>query len=209
MTQKTESVTAELGPNRDIIWNGKGYVCRDTLITTNDHGVENHWVLSRQVTPKIFEDTAYANEQERAERAEAVQNDGQRVEIHESRACEWPVNSGWSEGHCGRNGGRSPYGLTLCWQHEDVAFSHVLDRIRDSHYGPLQVEKLTHALLNSERRLGGYDGEYGRIRTSPLIYAEVKKYIEELIDGAWMEPGISDLLDKLITSRLQEKWGAA
>lgn len=160
------------------------------LIVSLDNGGEAFYEFRRQVEPKsVIDSTSKSAEVPAGE---------------DFTYCEWVCESQFREGTCSRSAARNHYGLSLCWQHKDMVFSHVIQQLDDGAYYWAQTERLAASLLaadaNEPRSGGGY--------MQKLVERKVRERIESLLHSRYLEPETAELLDQLIESRLQQKWGA-
>lgn len=163
------------------------------LITTDPNGAECYWTFDRSLEPRNINPNLV---------------DEPHAEVPEERFtfCEWTLETQWRTGTCGRSAAHNPYGLSLCWQHADSVFSHVLQQLRDGKYYWAQTEKLASALIAAD----GEEPRNGGGFVSNMVEAKVRERIERLIEGrGYLAPETEELLDRLIETRLQAKWGAA
>jgi hypothetical protein len=121
--------------------------------------------------------------------------------------CEWVCVSSYREGRCGRGAAFNPYGISLCWQHEDALFAHVLNQIRIGKTYKRQLEEIAAAVLEA----GGLDEKdaLGGTPIERLVRAEIRRYMQEVIDrGYSADYEFGRQLDELVSQRFQQKWGA-
>lgn len=168
----------------------------DEIVSVRDDGVEEHWRFERCVAP---------HGQPRLDSEERKAGD-------QWIACEWPIQSGWREGSCSRSVARRRYGLSLCWQHADAAFDHVLNQIEDGHCYSAQVEHLARALIAAKYTT--FSGDTIRVGAEAFRKVStdlIRDRLMELAEGATVELEddwrLNTLLDELIEKRLLARWG--
>lgn len=162
------------------------------LVTTEPDGTEQWWKCVHVVQPAAVEP------------AEAPKSAD--IEDVEWTHCEWVVESGWREGSCGRGAARNRYGLSLCWQHEDAAFSHVRHQIGEGRFSVNQTDSMAESLLRAD----GFRDSTGNRSSAIARLADrhIEERLEALAEGvAYIDPRFAELLDRVIETRLQQKWG--
>lgn len=203
----------EVGVREDrphVFWNGKGYVSQQVLVTIDAAGNECRWTYAGQTDVRgNYESNKTRNNRLAEERKRVAESGEVPHQVTQVEQCQWFIESGWRYGQCSRDAVATVYGgAALCWQHADRTYSDTLARLEENKLTPLQVERLTHALLEAQKQLGGFSGHYGQISTSPLVYTEVRTYLKRVIAGdARLDGPIKDLLDQLIEQRIEQRWG--
>jgi hypothetical protein len=193
-----------------VFWNGKGYVRQQVMVTTDAEGNQCRWAYIGQTeTYPKHESPKQKRERLEAE-ARRAEEKGYGYAVSKAEQCQWFVESSWRSGQCSRTAvPDTEGGVALCWQHADRAFTDTYNRLQERKLTPVQVEHLTYALLEAEHYSGGFFNHPGTLQTSPLIYAEIQKYLHQVLDGeAWLDDTIKNLMDKLIEQRLGEVLGA-
>lgn len=192
-----------------VFWTGKGYVRQQVLVTTDAEGNQCRWAYVGQTKTQSNYERPQAKRDRLEAEARQAEERGYGYAVSRAEQCQWIVESGWRSGQCSRDAVPAVEGgAALCWQHADRAFTDTYYRLQEHKLTPLQVEQLTHALLEAEHRSGGFFADPGRIKTSPLIYAEIKTYLKKTIEGeAWLDDEIKELMDKLIEQRIGQALG--
>jgi hypothetical protein len=163
------------------------------IVTARADGTEDHWQYSHSV----------ADRDETAEERWPTVNAG---DTDEWTSCEWMTTSGYRCGTCGRGAKRNRYGLSLCWQHEDAAFAHIIHNLKSGRYYAKQTDDLAAAILENVHLRAGMSSHSPILR---LLTKELRNHLQALIDGAHIAPDLSGLIDQLIAKRLQHNWGRA
>lgn len=181
----TETAKTTIRASRRFTW--------DEITTIRSDGVQDRWRHEDCVLP-------HQQAQSAEERRRIING-----ELEVGTWCEWPINSQYREGKCSRSAAYNMFGLSLCWQHEDAAFYHVVGRLEDGKYYLTQIDKIARALFTAATEKGveveAVDSAIRRrlhalldsdIETSPMPY-----------DGL-----LARMIDEKLAERLQEQWAA-
>jgi hypothetical protein len=121
--------------------------------------------------------------------------------------CEWIAQSSWRSRQCSRSVPRSPVGLSLCWQHEDETFKHVVSMLLQGKFFETHIESLLNAVRVWEKNARRVDGEVRLTAVNDMARSEMKLMLEDMIEARRVDTEIADLVNQLVQVRLRESWG--
>jgi hypothetical protein len=136
--------------------------------------------------------------------------------------CEWIVQSYYHKKQCNRDAPENIWGLSLCWQHGDAAFKHVVDGIERGHYGIRPIEEMAQAVLSSKHfNPNGNSQRDPHVAT--FVEEQIISYLQALINqqdvsaaslsnrAQWWNVEskyqINNLIDCLVQKRLEQSFG--
>lgn len=133
----------------------------------------------------------------------------------ERAQCEWTVKSGWVARQCSRETGFNPWGISLCWQHQDDLVSHVLGLVRRGDIRVIQFDELIGALVAAESLVPENCAQIIRRQISKYAADALERILLGMLrDGqvdarglSWVPAQIYSRIDELIDQRIQQKWG--
>jgi hypothetical protein len=164
----------------------------DEITTIRSDGVEDRWRHHDCVIPHH---QSYSAE----DRRQIMSG-----EMQVGTWCEWPITSQYREGKCSRSAAYNMFGLSLCWQHEDAAFSYVLSRLEDGHYHRGQMDRIARALFTAAT-----EKAVGVEALDDAISRRLHALLDPAVDTKPMpyDHMLEQLIDEKLTERLQDRWG--
>lgn len=122
--------------------------------------------------------------------------------------CEWVAQSSWRSRQCSRMVARSPVGLSLCWQHEDETFKHVVSMLLQGKFLETHIESLLGAVRVWEKNVRQRGEEVRITAVNDMARSEMKLMLENMIEARQVDPEMAGLVNKLVQVRLRESWGS-